>query len=509
MLIGELVDFFYRVLYRFFSCICIIIDFIKRIFCKLCGIDTVTINGEDGDLLSSLMGSKDVETAFLIVLIIGVILLVVFTIIAVVKTSYVEKMTVGNVMKKTLESLIIMVLIPFTCIAGIVLTNVIMGAINQAMTANLAGGQSTIGGMFLMTIGTDAFTGEAGMQELIETQFISGELDYANLKTVRNYYDIQSLNYVIGILGSLVMLIMFVLSSITFVQRIFDIVLLYIISPISIATIPLDEGNRFKRWKEMFIGKMLSAYGVVLVMNLFFLIIPQVYQIDFFHNKFENGIVYILFLIGGCFAVTKASQVIASLTGGEQGGHEMASMIYNVRSAFALAKGTKAMMKNGLGKLVGGSDYNRSRKKGKTRGESLQSALHSDRNRRTIDPNKKFNHAKHALAKPLRMATMPVGMLHDLARGGVIQMGRNFMPRLNNLKHGDTLFNRADVEKPLKPKAEKPKPKGGSGGDKEEKPNQQNNEPKPTETPPPPPREDKPTLGHTNDDEDEEKGEEE
>jgi hypothetical protein len=500
MLIGELIDFFYRTLYRFFSCICIIIDFIKRIFYKLCGIDTVNINGKDTDLLTSLMNSSQIRTSFLIVLIIGFILLLSFTVIAIIKTSYVEKMTVGNVMKKTLESFLIMTIIPFTCIAGIYFTNVIMGAINQAMTVNLAGGNSTIGGMFLMTIGSDAFTGEAGTQQMIETQFISGELNYSDLGIVRDYYDIQKMNYVIGILGYLVMLVMFVLSSITFVQRIFDIVLLYIISPISIATIPLDEGNRFKRWKEMFIGKMLSAYGVVLVMNLFFLIIPQVYRIDFFGNAFENGIVYILFLIGGCFAVTKASQVIASLTGGEQGGHELASMIYNVRSAFALAKGAKSVMKKGIGGLIGGSDYNRARKKGKTRGESLTAAMHSNRNRKAIDPNSDFSRGKNKLAKPLRMASMPLGMLHDLASGGVIQMGRNFMPRLNNIKHGDSLFNHADIEKPSKPPADSPKPK-----DKPDKPETPGDKKKPKETPPPPPSDDrKKPLG--SDDEKDEKG---
>ena len=68
------------------------------------------------------------------------------------------------------------------------------------------------------------------------------------------------MNYLIGILGGFVMLVMFVLSSISFIQRIFDIILLYLISPISIATIPLDEGNRFKVWKDMMIGKILSAY---------------------------------------------------------------------------------------------------------------------------------------------------------------------------------------------------------------------------------------------------------
>lgn len=79
-------------------------------------------------------------------------------------------------------------------------------------------------------------------------------LDYKDVSLVKSYFNIQDMNYLIGILGSFVMLVMFMLSSISFIQKIFDIILLYLISPISIATIPLDESNRFKVWKDMMIG---------------------------------------------------------------------------------------------------------------------------------------------------------------------------------------------------------------------------------------------------------------
>ena len=62
----------------------------------------------------------------------------------------------------------------------------------------------------------------------------------------------------------------------------------------------------------------------------------------------------------------------------------------------------------------------------------------------------KKSRAKQVMGMPLRMATMPAGMLHDLSRGGLIQVGKNFMPRLRNAFAGDTLVNMAEVKK--KPK---------------------------------------------------------
>lgn len=87
-LMDALVELIYGIFYKLFSCICVLIDFIKEIFYKLCGIETVKIDGEDTDLLSNLMTSDIIKRVFLTVFLIGVILLVIFTIIAIIKSNY-------------------------------------------------------------------------------------------------------------------------------------------------------------------------------------------------------------------------------------------------------------------------------------------------------------------------------------------------------------------------------------------------------------------------------------
>ena len=456
-LLQGLVELICSLFYGIFSGICLLIDFIKTIFYKLCGIETVEIEGEQGDLLSNLLESDIIKRVFLTIFIIGFILLIVFTILAIIKSNYQEKQNWKTVLSKTGQAFIIMLLIPFTVIIGVMLTNTIMSSINQAMNVYPSSGQGSIGGQFLITIGHDAYKGLID-QSTAEAMFVSGELNYAKLSVVKQYYDITELNYVIGLLGSLVMLIMFVISAITFVQRIFDIVLLYIISPVSISTIPLDEGNRFKVWKDMLISKILSAYGIILVMNLFFLIIPQVYQIKFFDNSFQNGVVYILFLIGGSFAVTKASRVISQLTGAPATGGEMAQMIYNIRSALAFTRATKGVVNGIIGGAVGGSDYKQMRKKGKTKGESLNASLHSTRNQRVVQEGQKKSKAKQIGGFGTRLATLPAGILRDFSKGGLIQVGKNFIPRMRNLFTGDTMISRADILKkaPKQPVNENP-----------------------------------------------------
>ena len=241
---------FYELLYGLQAGLCSLIDFIKRIFFKLCGLDTVVIDGEPQDLVSSLIGSDTIRRVFLTIFLIGVILLVIFVIIALIRVNYTanEKKGRGEVLAKAGHSFLIMLLVPFLLLAGMMLVNVIMGSINTAMQQYVTEGQTMIGGQMLITTGDSAYIGSESQRETIERMFLTGELDYTDIGVVKQYYDLSEMNYVIGLLGGLVMLVIFAISSFTFIQRIFDIILLYIVSPISISTLPLDQGNRFKVW---------------------------------------------------------------------------------------------------------------------------------------------------------------------------------------------------------------------------------------------------------------------
>lgn len=470
-LVNALKDMFFSFLYLCFAGTAKLIDFIKNIFYMLCGIDPVSLNGEDTDLLSALVQSGAVKRSFLMIFLIGVILLAVFTVVGILKSYHDEKTNVWTVLKRCGQSFITAVVIPFVVLAAIALTNTVMCSVNSAMN-QYGSDSSTIGGQFLATIGADCYIGSED-KETVLAAFVSGKLDYGDINLVKGYFNIQSMNYVIAILGTLVMLVMFVLSSITFVQRIFDVILLYLVSPISISTIPLDGGDRFGKWKDMMIGKVLSAYGVILTMNLFFLIIPTVYKVRFFQSDFENGVVYVLFLIGGSFAITKSNDIIAGLCGSQASGHELASMLYNARSAMFFAGSANRLFKKSAGKLIGGNAYNKSRAKGNSRKQSLKTSASSNVNGHKVDPKKQAAMTKQAPpVKALRaatsLATMPLGMVHDLAQGGLIGMGKNFMPRLRNVISGSTVGNRADYkQKPKKP--DNPRTESGGGSPQSEK----------------------------------------
>ena len=380
----------YDVFYTLQKSICYLLDFIRDIFCKLAGIETVKIDGSEEEILSHFILSPAIRNAFLGVLLVGVILLFVFVIIAIIKSEAADpqhKKTKGQILVKSLQSFVIFLLIPFLLIAGIMLANVVVGAIHASMTGSMLDGNaaSTIGGQILVTSGYDAYIGPAGSRAEIERMFVTGQLDYNSLSVVKRYYDLSEMNFFVGIAGGLVILVMFVMSAVMFVQRIFDIILLYIVSPASVSTIPLDDGGRFRIWREMLVSKVLSAYGIILSMNIFFLVVPQISQITFFGNAFKDGIVQLLFVIGGAFSITKANMIIAQLTGSNAGMQEMQQMMSNVHSGMHMVHTAGRVAAGAAGMIIGGTDLLTNRKHNATIGESLSAAIHSTRNQRYED----------------------------------------------------------------------------------------------------------------------------
>ncbi len=448
-----LTNWIFELLYSLQKTICYIIDFIREIFYQLAGIKSVTIDGEQTDLLSHFILSDTVKRTFFSIFLVATILLVVFVLIAIIRSEYANggnKKTKGQILGKALQSFVIFLLVPFVLIAGITLTNVVMGAINNSMNPYfMTSGATSIGGQILVTSGQFAYIGPEASRLEIENMFLTGELSYFDTSVVAQYYNLRSLDFLIGIFGSIVIMVMFVMSAVTFIQRIFDIVLLYIISPVSVSTIPVDDGQRFKIWRDMIISKVLGAYGIILSMNLFFIIIPQISSITFFADAFKNGIVKILFLIGGAFAVTKSNLVIAQLTGGTAGQNETQQLISNMRYGGNLARATLGAGATVGGAILGGKRFVDTKKSTRSFSKGFAGSFGSPTSKPYINKSAEPSKLAKYGGMPTRIATMPIGMIKDLTQGGIVGMGKNFVPRLKNIAQGDSLFNHAQAKQKL------------------------------------------------------------
>lgn len=122
----------------------------------------------------------------------------------------------------------------------------------------------------------------------LSTYSVSGayaEKNYFNVydaPMVYYYYDLASFNFILGWIGIFFVIWVLFSTAIGLVKRIFKLTILLVVSPPIVAVSPLDNSSALGKWKKQFIGSALAAYSTVVTLNLMFLILGPVSQIELF-----------------------------------------------------------------------------------------------------------------------------------------------------------------------------------------------------------------------------------
>lgn len=357
----------YSMLYKLTKSILYIIDFIVTIFYRLSGVESIE-GIEHGDILSHLIRQNVLSNSFLIIALIGILVLGVVTILAILKAQTKQDISNSVALERSLKAFIGIWLIPFFVIAVVLGLNVVFRAIHLAMhSGGMATFETKIGAQLLVIAGKDAYIGEEAARQGIEAGILNGTLSYMDVSTISTYYNIHEINYLVAILGGSILLFLFCLSCIGLVQRIFEIVFLYLISPLAASTMPLDEGIRFARWRELVISKIVASYSIVLSMNVYLMVLPFATSIRYLDNNIQNSLVHLLIVIAGAFSVVKTSSLISNIIGST--GSSLSGYLSEVRLATGAARGagitlmqTSKQVTN-VTKSVGLSMQNRSMQK--------------------------------------------------------------------------------------------------------------------------------------------------
>jgi len=119
----------------------------------------------------------------------------------------------------------------------------------------------------------------------------STPMTYRNQKAVEALYDMSDIQYIILFGGIFIVLGVFLNFAFGLVQRLMELVMLYILSPIPLSMFPIDDGKQFKDQFVMpFYKKVIAVYGVILSLNLFFLIYPVFQSFRFFPESSSRGL---------------------------------------------------------------------------------------------------------------------------------------------------------------------------------------------------------------------------
>ncbi|MCM1404571.1 MAG: hypothetical protein NC133_03700 [Prevotella sp.] len=104
-----------------------------------------------------------------------------------------------------------------------------------------------------------------------------GRFSYSDTSTVNALYDFGSINYAVGYIAIVVAAGVYLNFSFGLIQRAVNMAVLYVMSPVTIAFYPFDDGQRFNQaFVSPFYKEAISAYAVILSLNLFIVMMPAV-----------------------------------------------------------------------------------------------------------------------------------------------------------------------------------------------------------------------------------------
>ena len=190
-----------------------------------------------------------------------------------------------------------------------------------------------------------------------EKNMLDVEKDDSNYRQDPIVY-LESFNFVTAYLAVIIMIIALVFSMLGLVKRIFDIVMLFITLPLISATIPLDDGARFKQWQDTLLSKVVLAYGAVLSVNVFLLIMPIINSLQL-DRTWDSGFVQNLFkiflMIGGALSINGGQLLLARLMGtsadeSREMAHSARALLGGVSAVGGLMRGAKNLVFGGTNK---------------------------------------------------------------------------------------------------------------------------------------------------------------
>lgn len=323
-----------------------LIDYLQTAFDTFIGLRDVTyINGNEkitGPLLEVLFQQKTISTLFWALTLGGLAIALILTIIATARSAFdldfENKRPVSRVLSAFFKTFISLFSIPFFAYFILKLSMVILKGIAAAMGSS--GGDSLSRMIFVIVsmnaAKNDKFNlssensilgGALGTStDTVRYPFYTGQKQYWKISEVTEVFNLADFDYLIGFMICFFLVFTLAVCLIIFIQRVFEVLLLYVVSPYFVAMMPLDDGEKFSRWREIFIAKCFSGFGSVIGMRLYIMLLPIVMgntiQFELGSSQEAAYFLKLFFMAGGAWAVYKMGPMITSLLSYQAGQSE-------------------------------------------------------------------------------------------------------------------------------------------------------------------------------------------
>lgn len=330
-----------------------LIDGLMEIFSAISGVATVNYHGQQVNIVEFIVGDSTIGAVFWCIFITAVGLTCIFTIAGLVKNMIANNRNVSTIVGKFFLALLGTMAMLAVVILGILIANSFLQLLARIFQVNNTTKLSTA--IFNACVGewlNGYSASNIDVTSLTVSQILGGYNSalfgiWPTSWKCNGMVNPNTFLYLPALIVGIALAIALIMAVLNLAKRVYEIVFVYFTMPVAMSTLPLDDGARFKNWREMFVTKIILAYGAVFAVNIFVLILPIIngMHIDGV-SGFGNAMFTIFMIVGGAMLIPAGQTLFARLFGQADdmrtGGGWLRSAFYGGRIAGGLAFGLAA-----------------------------------------------------------------------------------------------------------------------------------------------------------------------
>lgn len=317
-----------------------LVDGLMEIFSAISGITDVTYKGEKVNIIEFLAGDSTVNTIFWCIFILAIGLTCIFTIAALIKNMINSQRNISTIVGKFFLALLGTMAMLTVLFLIILISNSLLVLVSQIFQI---GNTTKLSSALFNACAGDWINGYS-VSELDISRLGVKEI-FGDYTTGFVFPDKWKYNgmvnpdkflYLPSLIAGVALAIALVVAVLNLAKRVYEIIFMYFVMPMSMSTLPLDDGARFKTWRETFITKIVIAYGTVFSVNIFVLLLPLITRMRIDEiSGFGNSMFLIFMIVGGAMVIPAGQALFCKLFGQADdmhaGGNFLRSAFYGSR----------------------------------------------------------------------------------------------------------------------------------------------------------------------------------
>ena len=363
-----------------------LVDGLMDIFSAISGITDVTYKGEKVNIIEFLAGDSTVNTIFWCIFILAIGLTCIFTIAALIKNMINSQRNVSTIVGKFFLALLGTMAMLTVLFLIILISNSLLVLVSQIFEI---GNTTKLSSALFNACAGDWINGYSvsefdisrlGVKEIFG-DYTTGFV-FPDKWKYNGMVNPDKFLYLPSLIAGVALAIALVVAVLNLAKRVYEIIFMYFVMPMSMSTLPLDDGARFKTWRETFITKIVIAYGTVFSVNIFVLLLPLITRMRIDEiSGFGNSMFLIFMIVGGAMVIPAGQALFCKLFGQADdmhaGGNFLRSAFYGSRMVGAATFGLAHKIIHG-GASVGKAISNHRKNKADSSGGGDNSDKYSE-----------------------------------------------------------------------------------------------------------------------------------